>query len=232
MKQALLTILLLTGFWGQAQESRGVTFQADLLSRHYWRGFAFGTSPCIEPQVTFYSGKFSFDLWAANTIDESYTEIDLIPTFTTGNFTFSLYDYYNPVPGQVNRFFDFSKDGNRHSVELTAKYNGKGKFPLSWMVGTFLLGDRHPANRDPMFSTYLQGGYPFQWCGAHLEVSAGLSPWESYYSERFALVHAGISVADRIRVGERLFIPLKMAFNTNPSRSQAYAIFSIGIVKE
>lgn len=224
--------LLFTFSRSFAQETKSLVFQADLFNRHYWRGFVFGDSPAFEPQVTFTSGNFGFNIWAAYTFDNSYSEIDLIPSYTTGNYKISLFDYYNPVPGGKNRFFDFTEAGNRHSGEVMISYNGKGKFPFKWFLATFVYGDRHLDTRKHMFSTYFQPSYTFSLIGAVAEISVGISPWESYYSKGFAMVHTGLTIQERIMVSEEAWVPLRFALNFNPSASQAWVIFSFGIIKE
>jgi hypothetical protein len=232
MKQFILVIFLMVTLHISAQENRNVEFQVDLFNRHYWRGFVLGNSPAIEPQVTFSFNRFSFNLWAAQTFNDSYSEIDLIPSYTAGNYEISFLEYYNPLPGIENRFFNFSKDENRHSGEIMVAYNGEGKIPFRWMAATFLYGDRHQITDKHMFSTYIEIGYPFTIAGAEADISLGLSPWESFYSDRLALIHAGFSIEDQITVGQGASIPLKFSLFANPSTSEAWVIFSIGLIKE
>lgn len=232
MRFILLIILFFNITQSFAQEKKSLIFQADLFNRHYWRGFVFGDSPAIEPQITLNSGRFGLNIWAANTFDHTYSEIDLIPSYSAGNYKISLLDYYNPIPGAENRFFDFTEEGNRHSGEIMLNYNGKGKLPLKWMVATFIYGDRHLDTRKHMFSTWMQVGYPFNILGAEAEISCGISPWESYYSKGFSFNHAGFSIQDRIVINQDASVPFRFSLNINPSSSQAWVIFSIGIMKE
>lgn len=231
MKQFILIVFLLVTLYTSAQENRNVEFQVDLFNRHYWRGFVLGDSPAIEPQITLNLNRFSFNIWAAHTFNDSYSEIDLIPSFTAGNYELSFLEYFNPQPGLENRFFDFSKNGNRHSGEIMVAYNGEGKIPFRWMAATFLYGDQHQETDNHMFSTYVEIGYPFTLTGSDAEISLGLSPWESFYSDRFALVHAGFSVEDQINIGQGASISLKFSLFANPSTSEAWVIFSIGLIK-
>ena len=225
----LIMILMLASPGVFAQKDICVEFQVDLFTRHYWRGFVFGNTPAIEPQVTLTMNRFSFNVWAAQTFNESYSEIDLIPSYSFGNYTLSFLEYYNPVQDEQNRYFDFSKELSRHSGELMLSYNGEGKLPFRWMVTTFLYGDGHPVEGQPLYSTYLEAGKSFTIAGAEAEISLGLTPWESFYAGRFAAVHAGISLSDEIRLGEGKSAPLRLSFNTNPHTRDAWVIFSIGL---
>lgn len=228
MKRLLTGFFMLTAINVLAQKDISLEFQADIFSRHYWRGFVFGNTPAIEPQITLSAGRFSLNLWAAQTINETYSEIDLIPSYSLGNFEISFLDYYNPVQDETNRFFDFSRTMNRHSGELMLTYNGEGKFPLNLMAATFLYGDRHLDTDKHMFSTYVQAGLPFSLAGSDAELSVGLSPWESFYSEQFAVVHAGLSVSDQIKAGEGVTLPYSLSLFANPSTAEAWVIFSFG----
>lgn len=232
MKQFLLIPLLMFSLYSTAKGPDKIVFQAEVLNRHYWRGFVFGESPAVEPQVTMHFNRFALNIWAANTLDNSYSEIDFIPSYTIGNYKFSVFDYYNPVVGKENRFFDFSETGNRHSGEFMVAYNGLGKIPLKWTIATFFYGDRHPVNRNHMFSTYLQLGYPFRIAGSDAEISAGISPWESYYTEGPALIHTGFSLQNRIIADDRTAIPIKISVMANPSASDLWVIFSLGLIRE
>lgn len=228
----LLIILLFPINKSFAQDTKNLVFQADVFNRHYWRGFVLGDSPAIEPQVTLNLNRFSFNIWAAQTLNDSYSEIDLIPSYSFGNYVVSFLDYYNPLPGAENQYFNFSKDVNRHSGELMIDYNGEGKIPFRWMAATFMYGDRHPETDSHQFSTYLEFGYPFMLAGAESEISFGLSPWESFYSEKLAIIHAGLSINEQINLGNGASIPLKFSLLANPSTKEAWVIFSIGLKKE
>jgi hypothetical protein len=69
-------------------------------SRHIWRGEKLGTTAAIEPSVTLSAGRFSFNVWASVTTNNSYSEVDLIPAYQFNTFQLTLLNYYNPVPGE------------------------------------------------------------------------------------------------------------------------------------
>lgn len=232
MRGIVFAVLLLVFRLSIAQGTQKIVFQADVLNRHYWRGFVFGNTPAIEPQVTLHLSDFSFNIWAAHTLDNSYSEIDLIPAFNVGNYRISLLEYYNPVPGTENRFFDFSKEGNRHSGEVMVSYNGNGNIPFRWMVATFVYGDRHLDSGKHMFSTYIQAGLPFEFAGAEIEFTAGMTPWDSYYAPELKMIHAGVTIADRMDTGLGSWVPMRFSLFANPATSEAWVIFSIGLVRE
>jgi hypothetical protein len=229
MKRFLILIFLLISISGFSQKEAGIDFQVDLFTRHYWRGFVFGNTPAIEPQITLSVNRFSFNVWAAQTFNESYSEIDLIPSYSFGNYALSFLEYYNPVQDEENRYFDLSPANSRHSGEFMLSYNGAGKLPFRWMVATFMYGDGHPEEDRHMYSTYIEAGMPFTIAGADAEISVGITPWESFYADRFTMVHAGISVSDNISLGDGKSAPLRLSFMSNPGTREAWVIFSIGL---
>lgn len=230
MKVVIILLTLLTLNAG-AQVRSDFQWQADLLSRHYWRGFVFGDMPAIEPQATISKGRFSLNLWAAYALNESYAEIDIIPSFQMGNFELIFFDYYNPVPGEVNRYTDFSDSGNRHSGEVAIKFNGSVHLPLTFLAGTFLYGDSNPATGNAFFSTYLEMGYLRKLGGFDTEVSLGVTPARGYYNDRLSLVHAGIAISNSWLLPKNLSIPVQLSVNGNPARSNIWIILSVGIGK-
>ncbi len=231
MRKALFMLLVLVSVAARAQHDLQINMQADLFSRHYWRGFVFGDMPAIEPQVTFSKGKWSLNLWSAYTLNDSYTEIDIIPSYSLGNFEIVFFDYYNPVMGVNNRYFDFTPEGNRHSGELALNYNGSESVPFHFMWGTFLYGDRDTNTGKAMYSTYVEFGYPWSMSGFDAKISMGFTPARGFYSDRFSVVHAGFSLFHRYIITEQIYIPMQLSINGNPADSQVWIIFSAGIGK-
>ena len=45
-----------------------------IQSRHVWRGTKLGDAPAIEPSITFAGSHFGFNIWAAKTTNNSYSE--------------------------------------------------------------------------------------------------------------------------------------------------------------
>ncbi len=200
------------------------------LSRHVWRGSQLGNAPVIEPSVTLSAGNFSFNFWAAKTTNKSYAEIDLIPSWQFKHFAVTVYDYYNPVPGEENDFFDFGKENSRHSLELSLDnyYTETGRF--KWMVGTFATGDKNEDTGKPNFSTYIEFKYPFSVAGIEAEPFAGLTPFKGFYAGSFAIVNSGLSLTKSVEITGKLFIPLNITYYYNPYADKNMLTFGTGIV--
>lgn len=200
-----------------------------LQSRHVWRGSQLGDAIAIEPSATVTSGRFSFNFWAARTINNSYSEIDLIPSYSFNHFTFTVFDYYNPVPEENNQYLNFQKGKNRHSVELSLDNYSIDKQIFKWMIGTFVLGDKNIETDNLFFSTYLEFKYPFTVFGIETDPFAGLTPFPGYYANKFAVINTGISFSKKFELSDFFLVPLSLSVICNPHKNQQFVVISSGI---
>lgn len=230
MGRAILLLLLLemTTFicFGQLSISEG---ELMFLSRHVWRGDKLGSDISIEPSVTASAGRFNFNVWAAFTPDNSYSEIDLIPSYQFNDFELSLLDYYNPIGGDKNRYLTFDKTSNRHSVEVTLDNYEIEKYRLKWMAGTFILGDKNEDTGRPFYSTYVEFSYPYSFWAIDLEPSVGFTPLKGYYADHFTIVSTSMSFGKEINIKDALTIPVTLSFIHNPYTSNTFVTFASGI---
>lgn len=200
-----------------------------LQSRHVWRGSKLGNSPAIEPSVTVTNRNFSFNVWGAKTLNKSYSEIDLIPSYQAGELTFSLYDYYVPVEEEKNGYFNFKKGENRHTLEFAVdNYSGE-KSRLKWMIGTFFTGDQNEQTGNTFFSTYVEFKYPFSFLKIDAEPFVGLTPFKGYYADEFAFVNSGLALTKDIKLTKKLACPLNLTYTYNPYTDYHFLTFGFGL---
>jgi len=200
-----------------------------IQSRHVWRGSQLGNDIAIEPSLTFACNRFSFNVWAAITPDNSYSEIDLIPSYSFNPFKLSLLNYYNPVHDDVNRYLNFKQGKSRHSLELTLDNYSVEKKRLKWMVGTFLAGDRNQITGKSLYSTYLETRYPFTVWLIDVEPFAGITPFRGYYADKFAVIHTGISFGKEFDLKLPFKVPLNISYISNPYTQNNFIIFCVGV---
>ncbi len=223
----LVLVLFLADFsFAQLRFSEGEVL---VLSRHVWRGEQLGNDIAIEPSVTVESGRFSFNVWAALTPNNSYSEVDLIPSVAFKHFSVTLLNYYNPDPEESNQYFNLKKGESRHSLELSFDNYSIDEHKFKWMVGTFLLGDKSEDTGKPLFSTYLEFMYPFTLKGIDVEPFAGITTHRGLYADNFALVNTGINLGKEIELKSPFTIPLSLSFISNPYAGSNYIVFSAGI---
>jgi hypothetical protein len=204
---------------------------AELLfqSRHIWRGSQLGKAFAVEPSITLTNNRFSFNFWAAVTPDNSYSEVDLVPTYLINNLKITLFDYYNPIPGEINQYLNFKEGKCRHSLELTLDNFSVDKPGLKWMIGTFLAGDRNKETGKSLYSTYIEFRYPITIWAIDAEPFAGLTPFQGYYADRFALINAGISLSKELDLKLPFKFPLSLSYISNPYSRKNFIIIGVGI---
>lgn len=229
MRQLIMALALLLTFLPSISQERWWEAELMFLSRHAWRGEMLGTAPSIEPSVTARSGNFSFNLWAAFTTDNSYTEIDLIPSYQFRYFALTLLDYYNPVAGEKNDYLNFSREFNRHSVEATIDNYEMDRQRLKYLVATFFLGDKNKESGKPYYSTYVQVSYPFTVLGLEARPLVGATPFRGYYADKPAVVNTGLSLSKQLDFKLPFTIPLTLSLVSNPHTSNTFVTFAAGI---
>ncbi len=174
MKRVLSVFLLLAVLISarnvSAQEKKcNIPFKlnvgADLMSRYIWRGTDYGSSPSIQPTLSFNLGGFEMGYWGAVAITSNYLESDLYLKYTLKGFSVCLTDYYIPAlaSGINDTRYSFCKSPNHidfdtttgtnltkytsHTYEAMLCYKGPEKFPISVMVGTYIYGnDKTPTD--------------------------------------------------------------------------------------
>ncbi|HEY3370444.1 MAG TPA: hypothetical protein VGK10_06330 [Prolixibacteraceae bacterium] len=208
-----------------------LNFEADLIvqSRHLWRGSQLGDAMAVEPSVTGSAGRFSLNIWASQTINNSYSEIDLIPSWQFNFLAISVLDYYNPVVDETNQFLNFQKERSRHSVELTLDNYSVEKRRFKWMIGTMVLGDPNEETGNQNFSTYLEFKHRFTIFGIDIEPFTGLTPFRGFYARKLAVINSGLSLEKDLDFHLPFTIPLNLSFVLNPYTSQRFVTFATGI---
>ncbi len=214
-----------------AQESKSwkVDFRTDIFSRHLWRGDQLGDAPAIEPEIFLTKGNFGFSIWGATTFDNSYTEIDLILNYQVLPFlNISLFDYYNPIQGGENNFWQYSGNNLRHTFELTGEFEKDG-FPLTVLAGVFLYGDYDIVDGKEQFSTYIEPAYNFKIAKKDFRLFTGFTPFSGYYAHNFAIINIGATFSHSFAITPKLELPVEISFCTNPYVNQAWFVVGIGI---
>jgi len=200
-----------------------------IKSRHVWRGTQLGSIFAVEPSLTLSNNRFSFNVWAAITPDNSYSEVDLVPSYQFNHFKLSLFDYYNPVQAAPNQYLNFNEGESRHSLELSLDNFSVENRKLKWMIGTFLAGDRNKITGKAMYSTYFEFRYPFAIWMIDAEPFVGITPFQAYYANSFAVINAGISFSKELNLNLPFKVPLSLSYISNPYTSKNFLIFSLGV---
>ncbi len=202
-------------------------FSVDFMSMHTWRGYATSYAPTIEPTVEISTGNSTTGIWAAQSIDNKYTEIDLYLTYNYKNISFTIFDYYcPPTYKSSSEITNFEKYSTKHTIELALEVSSIFKSPFDFMIATMVYGDDiHDETMKNRYSTYFQFGYSTIINKNNINLVLGFNAFESYYSNSFGVVNTGISTSRNIKVFNKKEIPLQASLITNPANNSLFIKF-------
>ena len=150
-KKTISTLLLPFGFLFllvgvKAQDSTStVNVTADFMSRYIWRGADYGSSPAIQPTLSWNChNRFEMGIWGSFNTKGTYSETDPYMKFIWKAFSFTLTDYFilNDTTSVKPDFFNIDKKETNHCFEATLQYKSPGKYPFSILVGSYFLWKR------------------------------------------------------------------------------------------
>ena len=205
----------------QAQFSLGV----DYNSRFVWRGFDFGNSPSIQPEITFTYGGLEVGAWAAYATNgnPAGSEIDFFASYTfetgAGDFSLSLTSYTFP-DDPVDYF-----SSDAHFLELGLGYSTA--LTESW--GLYLQGGMFVHNDDDN-SVYGEIGFEYEAADYTLALFTGFSPKESadYGNSKFAFINTGLTLGKELKITESFSLDLSSSIIANPHARTAFFVFGFG----
>ena len=225
-RQILLSgfaVLMICSFAAEVKAQVGVSME--LNSRYVWRGFDFGNSPSIMPEVTYTAGGFEAGIWAAYATNgnPAGTEIDyfLSYTFSTdaGDISLSVTDY--TFPDEPGSYFD----GDAHFIEIGLAYSTS----FTEMTSFYVSGNVFVHNDDDN-AGYVELGLDFDLSDVGLGLFAGFTPAEAelYETTGFAFINAGVSVSKEFELGDSgRSIGISTALIANPNAERMFAVGGI-----
>jgi hypothetical protein len=214
----------------ESSDSLSFKYSAGFQTRHIWRGSLTCDTWNIQPSFNISRKNFLIGTWAAYTVDNSYSEVDLYVSYTLGNFTVALLDYFCPNSSmQFNRLFDFNQRTTQHTLDVNLSFNGTSKIPIQIMASTLIYGDDlNPVTNKNYFSSYIEANYTWtRTLQQQFEFFVGITPFEGYYAKSFKVVNTGFCVNQTILISESLKIPTFCKFLINPYAESAYLVFGL-----
>ncbi|MCC5925003.1 MAG: hypothetical protein JJU41_00455 [Bacteroidetes bacterium] len=207
---ALLTFVALPVY---AQVDLGV----DINSRYVWRGTDFGSSPSIQPEISYTVGNLTIGTWAAFATNgnPAGSEIDFFASYEietkAGSFELIVTDYTFPEDPS-GQYFSVSS----HFVELGVGYSGTESLPLTLFTGVFVTNDDD-------YSIYTELGYSF----SNVDLSLGFTPGASamYGTNKAGIVSAGLGTSREVQLSDSFSITLSGQLLFNPYQEDAYFLF-------
>jgi hypothetical protein len=244
MKTVILTLGLILSIAfsvnAQEQESKfSATASFRVMSKYMFRGVEMTKDPNIVGDAYIGYKGWTLGVWATTNFSGTFYEPDIYISYAPKNFVFTLYDF---DMGQGKDYFNFDNKKTTHLDELSVKYTVSEKVPLSLTIGTVIYGadkkiDHYDSSGQAVFkdannfSTYVEAVYPFMVKEIAIIPTIGFTTHESYSygSKGFSFINVGVTFEKRIRVSDKLSIPVGYSFIYNHSQKQAYSVMSIGI---
>ncbi|MBP3193002.1 hypothetical protein [Natronogracilivirga saccharolytica] len=209
----IFLLMVSTAVSTAAQVSLGV----DAMNRYVWRGFDFGDSPSIQPELNYTNGGFEVGVWGAFATNGNPAGQEISPwvAYTAGtdagDFTFIATDYTFPGPGGT-----WPHDSDSHAIELGLGYEGF----INAFAGVFVYGDDDN-------SMYVELGYDFRSVG----IFAGFSPYESaeYGTDGFGLINVGLSYDYDMTITPDFDLGMTSSLVWNPESELLHLVFGISL---
>lgn len=225
-------LIVTTTLMSQENSKTEVSAGVDFYNRYVWRGLLFTDAPSIQPYLTISKGGFAATLWGSYATSKNYAEVDLFLSYTTGNFTIGLSDYYTEDETDLglNDYTVFDKGETAHLIETYVSYTlSSDKLPLTITASTFVHGADLDANGDQNFSSYFELMYPFSAGEYDLSLTMGGSVDEGYYGDKAGIVNLSLGASKNIKITESFSIPLNTSFIVNPLAKDLFIVVGVSL---
>jgi len=241
----------------ESAEDRGPTlnFGADIMSRYIWRGYDYGNSPAIQPNIYFSWQGLKIGAWGSYSFSSHsimyddttvtnlghYSEMDFYLSYTYKWFTLMFFDYFIMNGLDVNngnKYFNYNNKTTGHTFEVSLAFEGPENFPIILYCGTLVYGD--DKNQDSTgiyglgdknnFSTYFEAAYRFRFkkIGLELKPFIGGTPFgSSWYALHGGIINVGLTAEKGIPVTDKYSIPIEASLIANPQAQSIFLVFGI-----
>lgn len=232
----LVLALLLSVQTVNAQETEkksSFSGSVELTTKYLWRGQEYGEAPAFFPTLNFSTGGLSIYATGAYTFDKSWREADLGISYSAGDFTIGVVDYFYPsVVGASDNYFNFKNKETGHLIEGYLNY-APSSFPISVLASTFFYGADKKENGDQAWSTYVELGYHYDFSETDiLSVAVGASMNKSLYNNfetGFSVVNVAVKYQKELYAAKKFTIPASVQYVMNPQKEKNFISFSLGL---
>lgn len=222
IKIAILTLFVLINTKGLGQEGFKINFSADIVSRFIYRGSNVGgLSAHIQPMIVGSSKHFDIGAFGSYGLQNNYSELDLFCTYNYKDISVTFMNYNIPISQTMSG--NYNRSTTINVGELSVNYSGPDGFP-SVFVAVNLYGD------DKRYLTYIEINQPIMHTASEsIDLFLGLTPFKSFYADKFSLVNIGIKYCRDITITEDFSLPTYILLCGNPSRKGIHLVFGITI---
>ncbi len=202
----------------------------ELSTKYMWRGIEYGTAPTVFPMIGYgYKGVNAFAM-GAYAINGSHQEVDLGVSYTIGDFTIGVSDYYYPSSvGEKDEYFKLSNRSTGHWVEACAMWNGT-KIPLWVTVSCYIFGADKNEEGKQMYSSYAEVGYTYSFNDNNsMALCIGANLNKSFYTDYqsgFNVVNINAKYNTAFKFGNYK-LPVSASYILNPYRNKSFFTMSL-----
>lgn len=235
---AVITSLLTTT--NAQDKGAGFNVQGDIVSSYIWRGM-YQSGAAVQPTLGMNIKGFSLTAWGSVDFNgEGKKEADITAAYSFKGVTVSLTDYWwagqNAMGGEPhNKYFMFDNHRTNHILEAGLAYTLPcEKFPLSMAWYTMIWGaDKKISDKGEIenaYSSYCEFNYPFSIKNINLNVTLGMSPFESqanYLNKNFAVTNIALKATKDIKFTDSFSLPVYTQVIWNPNMEDVHFVFGI-----
>jgi hypothetical protein len=228
----LIAFILLIGI-NESKAQSSLTLVTDVQSRYVWRGLALGgSSPSIQPSVSYSYKNFSANIWGAFSIcNPQYQELDLSLCYNIKNIlTFVVTDYDNPRYDKEFHYFNYDKDSTQHVFELGAILSLPNTNLSLGVYTNFYGNDKKKDNGDIVYSTYMEMKYNYniKKLSTIMDFACGFAlngQDEGFYNNNgFACVNVALGFTKQIVINNNFNLPIYTRLIANPNDNKLYFV--------
>lgn len=233
MKKLILS-LLVGAFCLPAIAQPELSGKAEFVSSSMFRGFDNSSSAALNPEFNLDWGGFNFNAWGDYAFDNSYSEVDLTVSYSLGDFTLALADYFYPngIPGAPDQFFNFKKDETFHQLDAMLTWEPEN-IPVWAQWSTYVGGDDYNYIDDKRaFSSYLEAGWYHEFeNNLTFSAYAGASVFKGWYTDftqDFSVVNLGMKLEKTFSF-DNVSFPVSVTYTINPYLEKSFIVFGAAI---
>lgn len=195
-------------------------------SRYVWRGFDFGSSPSLMPEVTFTFGGFEIGAWAAYATNGNPegSEINFFAGYTfetsAGDFSLHVTDYMFPDEPVSFLKSDF------HFIEVGLSYETALSENTSLGLSTNIFVHNDDDNAMYHEISITQALKEFE-----LALFSGFTTGatELYENDDFAFINVGATLSREFTIGDSTPFGVSASLITNPYAERMFFVFGASI---
>jgi hypothetical protein len=207
-----------------------LSVHADVMSRYIWRGLVFSPAVNIQPLVDYTYKGLSVGSWGSYGVGTNYFETDLYLSYSLGNLSITLFDYYNEMETAMDsvNYFNFKAGETWHMLEATLAYTISEDFPLTVTAATFFYGaDYNYTDKKQFYSTYLELAYAFSVKEVSANVFLGGCLNKGLYADKAAIVNVGVKAVKNIKLSDTFELPISGSFILNPYAEDVFLVLGL-----